>query len=84
MIACAFNFPAVLRTYGKNKWPELSQLLKKLINSKNKRVKIPIACGLHEIAKIIGPEKAEKDLFEVYETILKDPSKFFFRGRKNR
>ena len=77
MISCAFNFPAVLRTYGKDKWNELSQLLKKLITSKNKRVKLPIACGLHAIAKIIGPEKAEKDLFEVYEHILKDPSNFF-------
>jgi hypothetical protein len=38
-----------------------------LIKSKHKKVRKPIACALHEIAKIIGQEKAEKDLFHIYE-----------------
>lgn len=34
----------------------------------------PIACCLHEIAYIIGQERAEKELFPVLETILSDSS----------
>lgn len=30
-------------------------------------VKKPIACSLHEIAIIIGSEKAERDLFDVLD-----------------
>lgn len=40
-----------------------------------KKVKKPLACGLHDIASIIGQEKAEKDLFGVLDSILKDTSK---------
>lgn len=36
------------------------------------KVKKPIACGLHEIACLLGQEKAEKDLFNVLDQILKD------------
>jgi hypothetical protein len=31
---------------------------------------------MHEIAKIIGADKAEKELFGVLEAFLKDPSKY--------
>lgn len=39
----------------------------KLINNKNKKIKKPIACAIHEIARMIGPEFAERDLFDIYE-----------------
>lgn len=37
-------------------------------------MKKPLCCSLHEICKIIGPEKAERDLFHIIETILKEKS----------
>lgn len=42
------------------------------------QVKRPLACSLHEIAKIIGEEQAEKDLFKVMTEFLNDPSKRFY------
>ena len=72
LIACSFNFPCVLNIYGKNKWAQLYQVLIKLINNKNKKIKRPIACAIHEIARMIGPESAERDLFDIYEQILND------------
>jgi hypothetical protein len=31
MIACAYNFPAVLQAFGANKWPQLSKIFHTLI-----------------------------------------------------
>lgn len=72
MIACSYNFPAVLWTFGPQKWSDLKNTMYVLVKNKNKSVRKPIACSLHEIAEIIGQEKAEKDLFEVYDQVLKD------------
>jgi len=69
--ACAFNFPAVVLTLGPSKWPLLVKLFQTLVKS-NDKVRKPIACSLHEIAKIIGEERAEKDLVVVLERFLKD------------
>ena len=50
----------------------------------NKKVKKPLACSLHEIAKIIGPEKSLKDLSFVFETFLTDSSNFNEKSKNNR
>jgi serine/threonine-protein phosphatase 4 regulatory subunit 1 len=36
------------------------------------KIRKPLACSLHEIARIIGPERSEKDLIGILENILKD------------
>jgi len=72
LIACSYYFPCVLNIYGKNKWKELFAVMKKLINNKNKKVKKPIACAIHEIARMIGPEAAEENLVNIYEQIIND------------
>lgn len=54
MVACSFNFPAVLWTFGPNKWNDLKNTMITLVKSKNKDIRKPIACSLHEIAEIIG------------------------------
>ncbi|KRX07644.1 Armadillo-type fold [Pseudocohnilembus persalinus] len=74
MIKCSFYFPAVLQVFGVGKWAELRNTLYTLIKHRNKNVKKPIACSLHEVAKIIKQKRAEDDLFEVYEKVLKDQS----------
>ena len=71
MYACAFNFPAVLQTLGPPKWPLLSKLFQTLLKN-DAKIKRPLACSLHEIAKIVGEEKAEKELISVLEMFLKE------------
>ena len=71
MYACAFNFPAVLQTLGPSKWPILSKLFQTVLKNDSK-IRKPLACSLHEIAKIVGEEKAEKELISVLEGFLKE------------
>jgi len=71
--ACAFNFPAVVLTLGPARWPLLSKLFQSLLKS-NDKIRKPLACALHEIAKIIGEEQTEKDLLSALESFLKDPN----------
>ncbi|EAR99442.2 protein phosphatase 4 regulatory subunit 1, putative (macronuclear) [Tetrahymena thermophila SB210] len=74
LISCAQYFPAILKVYGEKKWNQLQKTFSFLLKSNIKKVKKPIACSLHEIALILGQEKAEKDLFNVLDQILKDPN----------
>jgi len=71
--ACAYNFPAVVLTLGPARWPLLSKLFQSLLKSGDK-IRKPLACALHEIAKIIGEEQTEKDLLSALESFLKDPN----------
>lgn len=71
IFACSYNFPAVVLTLGPSKWPTLVKLFQTLVKG-NEKIRKPIACSLHEIAKIIGEEKAEKDLVGVLERFLHD------------
>lgn len=71
--ACAYNFPAVVLTLGPARWPLLSKLFQSLLKSGDK-IRKPLACALHEIAKIIGEEHTEKDLLSALESFLKDPN----------
>jgi len=68
---CAYNFPAVVQTVGKERWGELREaymlLLKKTFKSRK-----TLACSLHEIAKILGTEITEKDLMQAFELFHKD------------
>ncbi|CAK91467.1 unnamed protein product (macronuclear) [Paramecium tetraurelia] len=75
MFACAYGFPAVLQTVGVARWQQLHKLFNHLWKQKNERICKTLAASLHEIAKIIGAEKAEIDLFPVLETIfVKEPN----------
>jgi serine/threonine-protein phosphatase 4 regulatory subunit 1 len=69
--ACAYNFPAVLYTLGPQRWGNLSKLFQSLLKNEAK-VKIPLACALHELASMIGEEKADTELFPVLKSLLKD------------
>merc|ERR1719208_247294 len=68
---CAYNFPAVVLTVGKDRWDELREsymlLLKKTFKSRK-----TLACSLHEIAKILGTEIVERDLLQAFELFHKD------------
>merc|ERR1719208_366584 len=68
---CAYNFPAVVLTVGRERWDELREsymlLLKKTFKSRK-----TLACSLHEIAKILGTEIVERDLLQAFELFHKD------------
>ncbi|CAD8183033.1 unnamed protein product [Paramecium pentaurelia] len=82
VIECALYFPAVLQVYTDKKWPQLSKLFMKLINHKDKvqidnislRVKKPLACSIHVLAKLLGPQLAYQELLKVLEQLLQDPN----------
>ncbi|KAG0303538.1 Serine/threonine-protein phosphatase 4 regulatory subunit 1 [Dissophora globulifera] len=50
-VMCAFSFPAVVLTAGPSKWELMKPVYMQLA-----------ACSLHEIARILGPELADRDL----------------------
>ena len=38
------------------------------------KIRQTLACSLHEIAKMLGPELTERDLFDVLKYLLHDKS----------
>eukprot|EP01138_Halocafeteria_seosinensis_P005688 gb/GECG01005815.1/.p1 GENE.gb/GECG01005815.1/~~gb/GECG01005815.1/.p1 ORF type:complete len:814 (+),score=124.66 gb/GECG01005815.1/:1-2442(+) len=69
---CAFAFPAVALTLGKERWSELRPLFEALYRNHQKKVRKPIAYSLHEIARILGTEKAEKELTDAFDMYMRD------------
>jgi serine/threonine-protein phosphatase 4 regulatory subunit 1 len=74
---CAYNFPAVLVTLGKEKWPDLKRLYKILVKDNQWKVRKTLSYSLHEVAKILGPELTEEELLPVFENFLKDSGKHY-------
>jgi len=72
---CAYNFPAVLVTLGKDKWTDLKRLYKILVKDNQWKVRKTLSYSLHEVAKILGPELTELELLPVLENFLKDSGK---------
>ncbi len=68
----AFSFPAVALALGRARWPELRALFWSLSRDAQRRVRRPLACALHEIARIVGPEAAEADLSPALDVFLRD------------
>lgn len=70
---CAYNFPAVIYTLGKEKWDnDLYQAYNTLAQDENIKVRISLSSSLHEIAKILETELTEKYLLESFELFMKD------------
>lgn len=69
---CAYNFPAVLQTLGVKYWEKLHNVYESLVKDARPKVRRTLSFSLHEIAKILGPELAEKELIPVLYHFLKD------------
>lgn len=69
---CAYTFPAVLLTLGKEKWPDLKRLYKILVKDNQWKVRKTLSYSLHEVAKILGPDLTEEELLPVLDNFLKD------------
>ncbi len=65
-LTLAFGFPAVTLTLGKDRWGELREAYLDLCVNRMPNVKLSLAAGLGEIAKVIGRENARKDLVPVW------------------
>lgn len=84
MSTCSFYFPGVLAAFGPEKWPAMRQMFNFLIKKPPEvfetnilkahilKVRKALACSLHEVASILGAEKAERDLIPTLEAFLQD------------
>ena len=69
---CAFSFPAVAQSVGKENWGDLEAAYLTLIKDVQWKVRKSLAHSLHEIARIVGTEITEKTLTQAYDLFLKD------------
>ncbi|KAF9405643.1 Serine/threonine-protein phosphatase 4 regulatory subunit 1 [Podila epigama] len=67
---CAFNFPAVVLTAGRSKWEDMKPVYMRLAGSYRVPIRRTLACSLHEIARILGPELADRDLVSVFADFI--------------
>ncbi|OCH95039.1 ARM repeat-containing protein [Obba rivulosa] len=65
-LVCAFNYPAVVLTLGRNRWTELRGLYLVLAKNPSFKVRRTLAASLGELAKIVGEEHAKNDLMGVW------------------
>jgi hypothetical protein len=68
----AYYFFAVLLTLSTSYWEDLKKLFMRLIEG-DVKTRISLVYSLHEIAKIIGPERSAMELITIYDTFLKYP-----------
>jgi serine/threonine-protein phosphatase 4 regulatory subunit 1 len=71
-LQCAYNFPAVLLTLGRENWADLSHAYHQLTNHNEQMVRKCMASSLHEVARIIGPELAESELVQTFRDFFSD------------
>lgn len=69
---CAFSFPAVTLTLGKENWPYLRKAYQSLSTAKQWKVRRTLASSIHEIALILGEELTVTDLMPIYDGFIKD------------
>jgi len=69
---CAYTFPAVLLTIGKDEWPVLRDVYKNLIKKDSLRIMTIMAASIHEVAKIVGSEIAVTELDPIAKYYLKN------------
>lgn len=69
---CAFSFPAVTLTLGKENWPYLREAYQSLSTAKQWKIRRTLASSIHEIALILGEELTVSDLMPIYDGFIKD------------
>ncbi|XP_011698088.1 PREDICTED: serine/threonine-protein phosphatase 4 regulatory subunit 1-like isoform X2 [Wasmannia auropunctata] len=69
---CAFSFPAVALTLGKENWHCLKNAYRTLSIANHWRVRRTLASSIHEIAMILGEELTATDLVSIHKGFIKD------------
>ncbi|OQS00989.1 hypothetical protein ACHHYP_02046 [Achlya hypogyna] len=74
-LACACNFPAVVLSFGANQYSaQLDDLLQALTQDKVESVRIAAVSGLHEVAHLLGQQRALRYIKALSLTTLRDES----------
>jgi serine/threonine-protein phosphatase 4 regulatory subunit 1 len=69
---CAYSFPAVFLTMGKDSWDKLGGLYKTLESDMQYKVRRCLAFSIHEVAKIMGSEACEINLIPSFDLFFSD------------
>lgn len=69
--ATAFNFPAILASAGWEQWPLLQPAHQALLQAVDPAVRKTLACSLHELARLLGPDQALQDLGSTIQVSIK-------------
>ena len=69
---CAYSFPAVAFTLGRNNWNCLHELYDTLSGDMQWKVRRTLAFSIHELALILGTEITSRDLVPVFNGFLRD------------
>lgn len=69
---CAHSLPAVALTLGRQYWPCLRTTYRCLVSDVQWKVRHIVASCLHELATILGPEIASRDLVPSFEGFVRD------------
>uniref|UniRef100_A0A182PF00 Serine/threonine-protein phosphatase 4 regulatory subunit 1 n=1 Tax=Anopheles epiroticus TaxID=199890 RepID=A0A182PF00_9DIPT len=75
---CAYNFPAVVLTFGDKFWPILRPYFFDLCGDVQDSVRRTMAASISKIALIIGREQATRDLVQSYTEFLLDKNDIKF------
>lgn len=66
----AFNFPAFIYVYKREDWPRFRKVYQKLTSVNEIQTKKTLACSIHEIARLLGPEITDSELIEIFDKFL--------------
>jgi len=69
---CAYNFPAVAMSAGRDKWKHLEEAYRELQKDIQWKVRRTLAYSVHEMALILGPALAQQALIPAVDAFLKD------------
>ena len=69
---CAYNFPAVVLTVGRDNWVHLEEAYEELLKDIQWKVRRTLSYSIHEIALILGPKLTQDSLLPALDTFLKD------------
>jgi serine/threonine-protein phosphatase 4 regulatory subunit 1 len=69
---CAYNFPAVVLTVGRDNWVHLEEAYSELLKDIQWKVRRTLSFSIHEIALILGPKLTQDSLLPAFDTFLKD------------
>nr|XP_054918659.1 serine/threonine-protein phosphatase 4 regulatory subunit 1-like isoform X5 [Dermacentor andersoni] len=69
---CAHSLPAVALTLGRHYWPCLRMTYRCLVSDVQWKVRHIVASCLHELATILGPQIASRDLVPSFEGFVRD------------
>ena len=73
----AYNFPAVLKYYGKEEWSKLKKIFVFMCNdTDDNQVIFSIISSFHEVSKILGEDITINDLLPLYNNFLQSKNNF--------